>query len=92
MARALGIGQVEAEVLPEDKADIVVRLKQGGAVVAMVSEGINDAPPAAADVGIAMSTGTDVAMHAAGIALMRGRPSLVADVIDMSRRTDTKIR
>lgn len=93
VARALGIDQVRAEVLPEGKANIVVQLKAGGRHVAMVGDGINDAPAlAAANVGIAMSTGTDVAMHAAGITLMRGDPALIADAIDISRRTYAKIR
>ena len=93
VAAALGIDDVRAEVLPELKADIVAALKQGGAVVAMVGDGINDAPAlAAADVGIAMSTGTDVAMAAAGITLMHGDPARVADAIDISRRTWAKIR
>ncbi|RQP21815.1 heavy metal translocating P-type ATPase [Piscinibacter terrae] len=93
VGRPLGIDDIRAEVLPQDKAAIVNELKSDGARVAMVGDGINDAPAlAAADVGIAMSTGTDVAMHAAGITLMRGDPSLVADAIDISRRTYAKIR
>ena len=89
----LGIDEIRAEVLPEDKARIVVELKAGGVIVAMVGDGINDAPALAqADVGIAMSSGTDVAMHAAGVTLMRGNPALVADAIDISRRTYVKIR
>jgi Cu+-exporting ATPase len=93
VGKLLGIDEIRAEVLPEDKARIVGELKAGGIIVAMVGDGINDAPAlAAADVGIAMSTGTDVAMHAAGVTLMRGNPALVADAIDISRRTYAKIR
>ena len=94
VAAALGIDEYHAQVLPADKADIVTKLKAGtGQVVAMVGDGINDAPAlAAADIGIAMATGTDVAMHAAGITLMRGDPALVADAIDISRRTYRKIQ
>ena len=89
----MGITEIRSEVLPEDKARIVAELKGSGETVAMVGDGINDAPAlAAADVGIAMSTGTDVAMSAAGITLMRGDPALVADAIDISRRTYVKIR
>ena len=92
-AKQLDIDAIRAEVLPEDKARIIAELKVGGATVAMVGDGINDAPAlAAADVGIAMSTGTDVAMHAAGVTLMRGDPALVADAIDISRRTYAKIQ
>ena len=93
VAAQLRIDEVRAEILPEEKAAIVSELKRGHGMVAMVGDGINDAPAlAAADVGIAMSTGTDVAMHAAGITLMRGDPALVADAIDISRRTYAKIR
>jgi Cu+-exporting ATPase len=97
MARRLGLrpeaGEVMAEVLPGDKVAIVVKLKDGGKTVAMVGDGVNDAPAlAAADVGMAMGNGTDVAMHAAGITLMRGDPLLVAAALDISARTVAKIR
>ncbi|WP_241302124.1 heavy metal translocating P-type ATPase [Burkholderia stabilis] len=94
VAASLGIGEVHAQVLPDDKARVVAELKRThGGIVAMVGDGINDAPAlAAADVGIAMATGTDVAMHTAGITLMRGDPALVADAIDISKRTYRKIQ
>ncbi|MFC0399692.1 heavy metal translocating P-type ATPase [Paraburkholderia rhizosphaerae] len=94
VATALGIDEFHAEVLPADKARVIRELKiRSAGVVAMAGDGINDAPAlAAADIGIAMATGTDVAMHAAGITLMRGDPALVADAIDISRRTWRKIQ
>ena len=102
MALRLGLqpqaGEVLADVLPGDKALAVRQLQQGAQpgqrhTVAMVGDGVNDAPAlAAADVGMAMGNGTDVAMHAAGITLMRGEPQLVAAALDISRRTVRKIR
>ncbi len=93
IAARVGIRDVRAEILPEDKAGIVQSLRRSHGVVAMVGDGINDAPAlAAADIGFAMGSGTDAAMHAAGVTLMRGDPRLVAAAIDISRRTYAKIR
>lgn len=95
MGARLGLGadEVMAEVLPGDKSAKVAALKAGGHTVVMVGDGVNDAPAlAAADVGMAMGTGTDVAMHAAGITLMRGDVALVAGALDISHRTVMKIR
>jgi Cu+-exporting ATPase len=95
MGRRLGLQpeEIRAEVLPGEKSAQVAQLRAGGKVVAMVGDGVNDAPAlAAADVGIAMGTGTDVAMHAAGVTLMRGDIGLVEGALDISQRTVMKIR
>jgi Cu+-exporting ATPase len=93
VARQAGIERFEAEVLPEDKAQAVMRLKQGGRLVGMAGDGINDAPAlAAADVSFAMGAGTDVAMEAADVTLMRDDLGSVADAVDLSRATLSKIR
>ena len=95
MGERLGLqpGEIHADVLPGDKSAQVAALRQDGHTVAMVGDGVNDAPAlAAADVGIAMATGTDVAMHAAGITLMRGDVALVGAALALSHRTVVKIR
>ena len=95
VARRLGIDDVRAEVLPGEKAEAIAALRKGlpaGAKVAMVGDGINDAPAlAAADVGLAMATGTDVAMETAGLTLMRGDLALVVEAVALSRAVTAKI-
>ena len=92
LARQIGLDDVRAELLPADKVTAVAELKGKGETVAMVGDGINDAPAlAAADLGIAMATGTDVAIETAGIALMRGDPLLAPAAIDLARATRRKI-
>ena len=92
-AHQLGLDGFDAQVMPQDKAARIESMKSGGNVVAMVGDGINDAPAlAAADIGFAMSTGTDVAMQTAGVTLMRGDPMLIAQTIDISRRTYSTIK
>ncbi len=93
VAKELGIDIVRAEVLPQEKSSIIQEHKDKGEIVAMVGDGINDAPAlATAHVGMAMSTGTDVAMHSSGITLMRGNPLLIPDAISVSRKTYSKIK
>ena len=93
VAARIGIEDVRAEVLPADKASVVLALREGDARVAMVGDGVNDAPAlAAADLGIAMGSGSDAAMHAAAVTLMRPDPRLVAAALDISKRTYAKIR
>jgi Cu2+-exporting ATPase len=91
VAGRLGIDEVFAEVLPAQKADVVARLQDGGTKVAMVGDGVNDAPALAqADVGVAIGAGTDVAIESAGIVLASSDPRSVADAITLSRVTYRK--
>ncbi|MGD9961461.1 heavy metal translocating P-type ATPase [Nocardioides sp.] len=93
IARRLGIERVEAEVLPDHKSDVVTRLRQAGRTVAMAGDGVNDAPAlAAADVGLAMSSGTDVAMESAGVTLLRGDLTGIVHTRQLSRATMSNIR
>ena len=93
VARSGGIDEVLADVLPEGKADMVRRLQQNGERVAMAGDGINDAPALAlADVGIAMGTGTDVAMESAAVTLVQGDLSAIVRARRLSRATMRNIR
>jgi len=93
IAKTLGLTEIEAEVTPDQKAEIVARLKREGRVVAMAGDGVNDAPAlAAADVGIAMGTGTDVAMESAGITLLKGDLMGILKAKNLSHATMSNIR
>jgi Cu+-exporting ATPase len=93
VANQLGIDNFEAEILPDKKSEVVRRLQEQGRIVAMAGDGINDAPALAqADVGIAMGTGTDVAMESAGITLVKGDPAGIARARKLSQATMRNIR